>query len=96
MTDVSPRQKRQERIEQTRPEAERLAALVKHQSLQEMVQLAVRDLDEGLQWLKQPGIGRRPSILQIVDMTTELAEFRLSVVHEIVKERGADAGLFYV
>jgi hypothetical protein len=96
MTDIGPRQQRQERIEQARPEAERLAAIVKHQSLKNMVQLAIRDLDESLQWLEQPGIDRRPSMLQVVDMTIELAEWRLSVVHEIVKERGADAELFYV
>ncbi len=82
------------RIADLHSEAIRLLAAATHETMKKQVQRASRDLDEAAQeWLWREPINPRPITLAMVDVLIEVANFRLQIVADILKERGPGASL---
>ena len=62
---------------------------MKHQ-----ISLASRDLEAGLAWLDEKGADSNSLILEFVDLTIELASWRLRLVSNALDKDGPDAMLF--
>jgi hypothetical protein len=93
MEPTSPSQLRRAQIETLKVDAGRLRDAARQQPIKDLVGLAMRDLDEGLLWLRQENIDSRPYILQIVDMTILMATTRMNVVSRALALYGPDATL---
>jgi len=59
--------------------------------MKEQVRLAVRDLNEGVQWLQSENINESPFIMGIVDLIIQLASWRLMMVERALQSHGPDA-----
>jgi len=79
------------RIEARRSEADTLGETVTHPSMKNLILLAVRDLDNGLRWLRQPDLDDNPWILDLVDQDIRLATWRLTVVRHALRTHGPGA-----
>jgi hypothetical protein len=73
-------------IETKRAEAERLLTLATHDTIKELVRLAIRDLDEAVLWLNHRDVATR-----IADMTIGFATTRLAMAKKAIDSYGADA-----
>jgi hypothetical protein len=82
---------RHETIEGLKADAERLMSIATQEPLKEQVRLALRDVDQSLLWLSQPNVNE--ALLKTVDLTLQLAGWRLTMVEDALKSRGPDATL---
>jgi len=73
-------------IEAKRAEAERLLTLATHETIKELVRLAMRDLDEAVLWLNHRDVATR-----IADMTIGFATTRLAMAKKAIDSYGTDA-----
>ena len=94
MNASTPTQIRTAQIEGLQAVAARLLATAKHQTMQEQVRLASRDLDEGLRWLREDNFDARLPFHRIVDLTIDLANWRLNMVSDALQKYGPDAMVF--
>jgi hypothetical protein len=91
MTFSTPSDRRRQLILERKRLAEALMRHAVHETLEHQLLLAIRDLDEALEWLDQDNIDHRPFILRIVDMELELAMARLIAVQQALEMYGLDA-----
>ena len=73
-------------IEAKRAEAEQLLTLATHETIRELVRLAIRDLDEAVLWLNHRDVATR-----IADMTIGFATMRLAMAKKAIDSYGSDA-----
>jgi hypothetical protein len=81
---------RQARIDTARAEIARLSAVVTQQPVKDELALAGRDVSEAAAWLTQENIEQRPSILAIVALTLNLADWRIGMVKQGLTTYGPD------
>lgn len=81
------------RIETRLAEAARLLSTARHETIKHQIRLASRDLDEAITWLDQIDVEASPLILKIVDILSDLATRRLTMVADVLTTRGRDATL---
>jgi hypothetical protein len=77
MNEPTPKQQRLALIEAKRSEAAVILPTANHSTMKGLVRLAVRDLDQGLVWLRQQNVDDNAWILGMVDHDIQLATFRL-------------------
>jgi hypothetical protein len=85
---LTPAQERVRRLKDLKSLADRLMTQVLHPSMKRQITLALHDVREGLVYLAEPEIDRRPSILRIVDLTITLAAARLDMVGDALEDYG--------
>jgi hypothetical protein len=73
-------------IEAKRATAERLLTLAKHETITELIRLAIRDLDEAVWWLNHKDVATR-----IAEMTIGFASVRLAMAKKAIDSYGSDA-----
>lgn len=81
------------RIEILQAEAARLMAEAQHDSLKNLVRLAVRDLDEGLRWTELAGGFLACRVGADCGHDMDLAAWRLAIGRNALAKFGADAML---
>jgi hypothetical protein len=81
-------QERGRRLKELKSLADRLMTQVLHASMKRQVTLALHDIREGLSYLAEPDVDRRPSLLRIVDLTITLAAARLDMVGDALEDCG--------
>lgn len=88
MQDQTPKQHRVAAFAAKQGQAALLLAAAEEPPLRDQVRLAIRDLDEGLQWLENETGIARPFVLDIVDATLRLATSRLNMVKKALQTEG--------
>ena len=91
MTQETQSEQRFAAIEAKQGQADMLLAEARQEPLKEQVVLALRDLDEGLRWLRKEDKNARPFVLEIVDAIVRLATFRLNMVKKALQTDGPNA-----
>jgi hypothetical protein len=91
MTFSTLSDRRRQLILERKQLAEALMRHGAHDAMKHQLRLAIRDLDEALEWLDQDNIDHRPFILRIVDMAIELAMARVIAVQQAFEMYGLDA-----
>jgi hypothetical protein len=91
MADQTPRQIRLENIRRV-AEVARLMDVVTHETMHRQVELASRDLNEALMWLRQENVDTR-RIQLIVDVILQLVDSRLKMVNDGLTDDGPNARL---
>jgi len=91
MNDSTHSDHRRALIQIKMADADRLMGTATHNVMKEQVRLAVRDLNEGVQWLESENIKDSPFIMGIVDLIIQLASWRLMMVERALQSHGPDA-----
>jgi hypothetical protein len=91
MNDSTHSDHRRALIELKKADADRLMATATHEVMKEQLRLAVRDLNEGERWLQSENINDSPFIMGIVDLTIQLASWRLMMVERALQSHGPGA-----
>ena len=73
-------------IQAKRAEADRLLTLAEHETIKELIRLAMRDLDEAVLWLNHKDVATR-----IAEMTIGFATARLAMAKKAIDSYGSDA-----
>ena len=68
----------------------RLLWVAKHSSMQEQLELALRELDDAREWLLNPQGKRTESVLELAERAVELARSRIDIVDRAVTTRDID------
>ena len=81
----SSRQRLLTSIEAHRATAERLLTLAQHDTITQLIRLAIRDLDEAVVWLNHKDVATR-----IAEMTIGFATTRLALAKKAIDSYGSD------
>jgi len=84
----TPAQERSRRLKDLKSLADRLMTQVFHASIKRQITLALGDVREGMVYLGEPDVDRRPSLLRLVDLTIALAAARLDMVSDALEDHG--------
>jgi phytoene/squalene synthetase len=79
------------KIQDLANEAERLITAAEQESLKREVEMARRDLRDAHHYLQESNVDARPSVLSIVHLTIQLADYRLQAVDRALKMYGPTA-----
>ena len=90
---LTPAQERARRLKDLKSVADRLMTQVLHASMKRQITLALHDVREGLVYLAEAEVDRRPSLLRIVDLTITLAAARLDMVGDALEDYGPNLTL---
>jgi hypothetical protein len=90
---LTPSQARRAIIERLRFDALRQLTRARRAVMKHQIALASRDLEAGLAWLEEEGADSNALILEFVDLTIELASWRLELVNNALDKYGPDAML---
>jgi len=85
---LTPAQERVRRLKDLKSLADRLMTQVFHASIKRQITLALGDVREGMAYLGEPDVDRRPSLLRLVDLTIALAAARLDMVSDALEDHG--------
>jgi len=91
MFEDTPSQQRRSPIQQLQTRADRLMRAAQHDSVKAVITRACEALDEALEYLTEPNIDSRPSMLGLVDMCLDYAESHLQRVDKALSIHGPDA-----
>lgn len=93
MSIRSPSQERRAIIAQLQSDALRQLTRARHTVMKHQISLADRDLEVGLAWLGEKDADSNASILAFVDLTIDLASWRLELVKNALDKYGPNAML---
>jgi hypothetical protein len=94
MPTLTPSQERQVTIEQLQFDALHQSMRARRTVMKHQISFAGRDLEAGLAWLEEKHADSNASILAFVDLTIELASWRLELVKKALDKYGPEAMLF--
>jgi hypothetical protein len=93
MSDHAQTEQRLAAIAAKQGQAALLLSEVRQEPLKQQVLLALRDLDEGRQWLRKENADAPPFSLELLDATVRLATARLNMVKKALQAHGPEATL---
>ena len=77
-------------VEEARSVLNRLLWVAKHSSMQEQLELALRELDDAREWLLNPQGRRTESVLELAELAIKAARSRIDIVDRAVTTRDID------